>query len=306
MAFDNLVLKAISYEVLSSFFKNDVKAWEEFEKIRNDDLNYFVSFSSRFTKSEEEKRRFEDIWRNVRDSFSSLKINYDILIKGEENFPKNIDGDTKVLYSAGKKVLMEGKKIAIFGRRDPSLSAKDDARKIVDQSISLGYTILSPLERGLNLYILSYALENGGNVIGVLSNSLNKCPFTEAEGVMEELYNKGLLLSQFAPSKKREPWHVALRNRFISFFGDAFFLLEEGDGGPEWKIVDEALMNGKRVMTTVSNVNNPNYRWFKNRVDESGMLVYKKKGDLKLLFPNPVTTKRIKKVKEKLPSLFDE
>lgn len=298
----NNTLKAISYEVLCEYLKDDKRAFDEFKKIENEDLDYFVSFSSRYTKNEEEKLRFEEIWRKTRDSFSKMKIDYDVLEKGSEDFP-SVGDDINFLYTAGNKELLKEKKLVVFGDKNPSMQAKEDSKRILSEAVFYGYTILSPLECGLDNFILEEVLKIGGNTIAILSDSLNRCSSIEEEEVMENLYKSGLLVTQFAPSRKREVWYSVLRNRLLSSLGDAFFIIEEKDGGPGWKIVDEALEKGKKVMALSSVIENPNFRWFKKKI-ESGLLVYKKKTDLKSLFLTE-TIKKEKKKKESPPSLFD-
>ena len=80
-----------------------------------------------------------------------------------------------------------------------------------------------------------------GKVVAVMHTFPLKPDGKEAlstlKGVLE---NDGLLISPIGLSQRSERWHQALRNRVLATLSSCLVLLEEKDGGPSWKVFDEA------------------------------------------------------------------
>lgn len=291
--------EAEAYLTLLSFFNGDEeKAWIEYQRVKKEDIPFFVSYAKKITSSDTEENRFTQIWREVRDSFENEKIPFTVIGENSEYFPFNSEQtNVHFLYCGGKIELLKKKKIVVLGSSMPSLKAKEDALLAVDEIIKSGAVLLSPLDNGIGAFALSVAIKRGGDAIAMLSSSLSKCPNEALLPLMGEIYEKGLLLTQFPPLVKREKWHVVLRNRFLSSLGDGFFLTEEKNGGPSWPIFDKAMEEGKRCMVPYSLLDNPNYSWFKKRV-ECGALVYKKPKDIKKLIGSEKEKKKAKSEEE--------
>lgn len=270
--------KASAYTALSLFYSDDKKAWDILTSLDVDYSLSFPSYTREFTSTQEEESRFNALWRDVRSSFELCRINYTVLpYEDEEN-------NIHFLYLAGDAGLQEGKKLVFLGAVMPSLEARKDTYLCVQEAIKNGYTIVAPFESGLGPYALSVAVKEGGKAVAVLSSNLTMCSNESLLELMEAIYSKGLLVSQFSPHTKREKWHMVLRNRFLSSFGDAFYLSEEKDGGPGWAVFDAALKKGKKCGISYSAVSNANYSWCRAR-SEDGALVIKKPKDIKALFP---------------------
>lgn len=287
--------KASAYTALSLFYSDDKKAWDTLSALKADYSLSFPSYTREFTSSLDEEARFNSIWRDVRASFESCRINYSVLpYEDEEN-------SIHFLYLAGDESLINGKKLVFLGAVMPSLEARKDTYLCVKEAINNGYTIVAPFESGLGPYALSVAIKEGGKAVAVLPSNLTTCPNESLLELMEAIYNKGLLLSQFSPYTKREKWHMVLRNRFLSSFGDAFYLSEEKDGGPGWAVFDGALKKGKKCALSYSSASNVNFSWCRIRSEE-GALVIKKPKEIKKLF----TVSRKKREEGKKTPALDE
>lgn len=283
---NELLQKAINYETLASFFKDRDKAYSLLDNIGDAP---FPSKAKSFVDSYLDEEKLCEEWRRVRDSFSSSKIPFEII-----STPELKENSVHFLYGAGNVELRDGKSIVILGAKEPSLQAKKDTTSVIDEAIKENLTILCPLELGLSSFALSYALKNNGKVIALLSSWLTKCPSEVLQPLMEEVYNKGLLLTQFAPSIKSEKWHVVLRNKLLAILGDAFFLPEEKDGGPSWPTFDLALTLNKPALISASILDNPNYKWCQDR-EKKGATRYNNKKDIKKLFGEKPKVRRTKK-----------
>lgn len=297
--------KAVAFEALSMFFKGDSdKAWEVLESLDADYSSPFASYTRDFTSSQEEENEFNEIWRRVRDAFDKEKIPYKILDQDDERVRGRIS-PSHFVYTAGNRELGDEKRLVILGSPLPSLMAKSEIFDAVAFASEKCWAITAPFDLGSGSYALSTALKLGALPIAVLPSGISKCPTQGMLELMEKVYENGILVTQFAPSLKYEKWHVVLRNRFLSSFGDAFFLVEEKDGGPSWPVFDSAYEKGKKTALSFSACTNPNFSWMKTRMKED-VIQYKKSRDLQKLFPGE---KRERKKREKYvdltPSLFD-
>ncbi len=287
--------KAVAYEALVSYYGGDgEKAWKTLSLLDADYSVPFASYTRDITSSPEEEARFNEIWRLVRASFDQSKIDFRITGYSSE--------DVHFLYLAGKTELLTTRKLVFLGAVMPSLQGRSDTARTVIEAVKCGYTIAAPFDSGLGPYALSVALGENGNTIAVLPSSLSKCPNGNLLLLMERIYEKGLLLSQFSPAVKYEKWHVVLRNRFLASFGDAFYMAEEKDGGPGWAVFDSALANGKKCFLSSGIISNPNYGWCRNRL-ERGALELRRKSEIRTIFSSP-GRRREKKTPSQEPSLF--
>lgn len=268
--------KSMAYNTLSAYYGGDGdKAWTIMESLECDFSLPFASYMRLFTSTEEEEERFNALWRDVREAYNRVKIPYTVIPYESSS--------VHYLYLSGKKEVLEGKKLVFLGAVMPSLQGRKDTAEAVIEAVKKGYTVTAPFDSGLGPYALSVALKEGGNVCAVLSNAITMCPNENLLKLMEEVYKNGLLLTQFSPYTKREKWHVVLRNRFLSSFGDAFFLAEEKDGGPGWAVFDPALKSGKRCGISAKCISNPNFTFAQDRYKE-GAVEIKKPRDINLLF----------------------
>lgn len=297
--------KAIAYESLVSFFKGDrEKAWSVLSSLNADFSSPFASYTREFTSSFQEESDFNDIWRRTRDSFSSERIPFSVMDENDERVKGGM-APGHFLYSAGSREIGKEKRLVILGSPLPSLQAKNDIFNGVSLASEKGWAVVAPFDSGSGAYALQSALKLGALPIAVLSSWLSKCPSESLLDLMEQVYSKGILITQASPSMKFEKWHVVLRNRFLSSFGDGFFLVEEKNGGPSWAVFDPAVEKGKKAAISFSAATNPNFSWCIERL-QGDVIPYKKPKDLQKLFGEEKTPrKRREKYVDLTPSLFD-
>ena len=297
--------KAIAYEALSLFYKGDRdKAWNVLSSLNADFTSPFASYTREFTSSFQEEAEFNEIWRNTRDAFSKERIPFSVIDEEDERVKDRMT-PVHFLYSAGERELGDEKRLVILGTPLPSLQAKSEIFDAVSLSSEKGWAVVAPFDSGSGAYALQSALKLGALPIAVLSSGISKCPSESMLELMEQVYNKGILITQNAPCVKYEKWHVVLRNRFLSSFGDAYFLVEEKNGGPSWAVFDPAVEKGKKASISLSAASNPNFTWCSERLKDD-VVPYKKPKDLlKLFLEEEKPRKRKEKYVDPTPSLFD-
>ena len=244
------------------------------------------------------------VYKRVSEAFESERIDYSIIPSTSPLFPQNKSKEpVYYLYAAGKKDLLAKRKVICLGSPMPSIQGKSDMAKAVSAIVSLDGAVLAPLDNGLGAFALSMALREGGAAIAILSSPLSKCQNPNLLDLMNALYERGLLISQFAPSVKSQKWHVVLRNRFIAGISESVYLAEDKDGGPSWAIFDLAKELGCSTKLAKSFVENPNYKWSLERV-QSGSLVEKSPLDMKKLLPQRANREKRVEFDNLIPDLF--
>lgn len=297
--------EAKSFETLKTALNGDRDLAYGILKSSGLDLSSpFPSISEKISqKVKIDREELDTLWRDVRASFDKERVDYKIIPDTSPLFPFSVKSEpVHYLYAAGNIELLSSYKIAFLGMGLPSLQGKEDTARAVEAAVESGAVVASPLDLGLPAFALSRALKLGGSAIAILSSFVSKCPNENLMELMSEIYKKGLLLTEFSPYQKREKWHVVYRNKGIAALADAAFLAEEKDGGPSWAIFDGILKRGMPAGISKNAIENPNYRWCKERAGE-GAIEITKCSNIKKLLPRP---KRVRKEEyiELTPDLF--
>lgn len=297
--------EAKSFETLTAALSGDRDLAYGILKSSEFDLSMpFPALSEEISKKAgADRESLDTIWRGVREAFDKERVDYKIIPDSKPLFPETLKSEpVHYLYGAGNIDLLSSYKVAFLGVGIPSLQGKEDTAKAVEAAVDSGTVIIAPFDLGTPSFALSRALKLGGSVIAVLSSFVSKCPNENLIELMGEIYDKGLLLSEFSPYQKREKWHVVYRNKTIAKIADAAFLSEEKDGGPSWAIFDGIMKKGAPVGISKAASENPNYKWCRMRIDE-GAFGIAKCDNIKKLLPRE---KRKKKevYKDLTPDLF--
>ena len=231
-------------------------------------------------------KRTDDVtlaYKSVSDAFDSERIDYSIISYTSHLFPYNrSDEPVYYLYAAGNKELLSKEKVTCLGSPMPSLQGKNDMANAVEVIIAMDAAVAA---------------------IAVLSTPLSKCNNHNLLDLMGQLYEKGLLVSQFAPSVKTQKWHVVLRNRFLSGISNSVYLAEDKDGGPSWAVFDLAMELGAKTMLSKAIVENPNLKWPRDRM-QKGSLVEKNPSDIRKLIDKRSSRVKSSMLDDLIPDLF--
>ena len=276
------VNEAMAYEALYAVYKDDGKASGMFRRLSGlcDVSEPFPSYIERFEEvTEVPAGLLLEAWRKVRDSFEAERISYVIL--GEESplFPQLRGDHFPFVYAAGDMDCLSVPSVAILGSLLPSIKGRSDTLDAVTVLVENDVAVAAPLEKGIAASALSYAMKLGGKAIGVMASPLSKCISPDLVELQAQLYEKGVLLSPFAPSRRTERWFQMVRNRYIASAFRAVFIPEEKDGGAAWSIAGNAIGNGARLMISESLCQNPNLR-FPGKAVSDGAAVFVRREDI--------------------------
>ncbi len=169
-----------------------------------------------------------------------------VLGRSDENYPHRLKSRLKgsapaILYFAGNPELLNSGGLAIVGARDVDEDGLEFTRHVSFVCAGQGITVVSGGARGVDREAMFAALNEGGNVVGVIADSLSK---TVVSRKYREAVKSGclLLLSPFDPEAGFSVGNLMGRNRYIYTMADyALIISSSAEKGGTWTGVTENL-----------------------------------------------------------------
>lgn len=143
------------------------------------------------------------------------------------------------------ELLQQNPCIAIVGSRSASGYGLDQAARFADALARAGFVIISGMARGVDQAAHAGALAAGGATIAVLGNGVQE-PWPRWSG-LQDLTERGLLLSEFPPGQSPRRHHFPLRNRLIAALADAVLVIEAAHASGSLITAHWALDMGREV-----------------------------------------------------------
>lgn len=181
----------------------------------------------------------------------------------DEKFPtiiKSIPYPPLGLYVGGylKNDFLSGelteKSIALVGSRNPSLYGLEASRQLSFDLALSGYTIVSGLAKGLDSVAHKGALQAKGKTIAVLGNGLDICYPRDQAFLYDEIWEKGLLVSEYPLGQEPRQYTFPERNRIISGLSQALIVIESTIRSGTNITVNHALEQGKDVFAVPGSI----------------------------------------------------
>ncbi len=162
---------------------------------------------------------------------SATKENFEKIIKGLEdrgikavtieskNYPeslKNIDVPPLILYCKGNDELLNSHTFSIVGSRKCVPLSIKLAEDYTTALSSVGFTIVTGNADGIDQVVLSTAIKNDSPIISVIAGGLDCIDKTISATLMHQVAQKGLIVSEYAPSVPSLAFHFPVRNRIIA------------------------------------------------------------------------------------------
>ncbi|MCX7016077.1 MAG: DNA-protecting protein DprA, partial [Candidatus Sumerlaeota bacterium] len=106
--------------------------------------------------------------------------------------------------------------IAVVGSRLSSPYGRLATEQIVGQLVAAGMCIVSGLALGIDSAGHRAAIKNGGRTLAVMANGLARCYPVENRALMEEVVERGAVLSEYPMEEKPARMNFPERNRIIA------------------------------------------------------------------------------------------
>lgn len=280
--------EALNYFTVQAFFKNsDKKTAPIFEKLKLeidtikpliDNKNIVADFLNTSTEM------LEAEYFNTLNGFKLLKQNDIILKKGEEGYPERLavtDTAPPFIFARGNIDLLKERIVAIVGTRQPSEKGKESAYRLSEILGRYNIVIASGLARGIDTQAHTAAVRhNNCMTVSVIGTSLAKAYPAENSKLQELISEKGLVISQFAPSEKVQRWFFPMRNAVMSGISLATVVIEAGETSGALKQADYALKQGRYVFIPQSALDNTAISWPRKYIQRPGAYSFRKINEL--------------------------
>jgi DNA processing protein len=155
------------------------------------------------------------------------KYGAEIILACEENYPSSllhIPDFPPVIIVKGNTQLFKKPMFAIIGARNSSINGNKLSFEFAKEISDAGFTIVSGLARGIDSFAHKGSLDNG--TIGVIAGGINHVYPKENIKLYEEIYNKGLIVTEQPINSSVLAQHFPQRNRIIAGLASGVLVVE--------------------------------------------------------------------------------
>lgn len=256
--------RALNYEtVVSILQKADSHCWESFSRISEkcstiEELPYNVQvYADELGVSAEVVK---DTYSKCRLAFERLDPKTLIVDPSSPMWPASVIG-IPFLYLLGDPSLLGTVGINVVGTRNPSDRGIKLTREVVDSLGKSDFTIISGLAMGIDGVAHIEALSKDFRTIAVIGTSVCDSYPPKHEKLQKLISQHGLLVSQFAPSRKVQQYFFMQRNLLMAQLGQGSFIIESRDGGGGVKEAQYSEKLGKKVFILRETYDNRTFLW---------------------------------------------
>lgn len=208
---------------LVKFFGNAKAAWSadfaDLNKagIRKNALGAFINFRIKHPDAPEKLAAYCD-----RQKISLCSI-------FDDDYPpilKEIDSPPMFFYYRGK-LQPQVQRIGIVGSRHNTAYGQNVALELGEQLAAAGLTVVSGAARGIDTFAHRGALQSG-RTVAVLGCGINVIYPPENKKLLEQIAERGVVLSEFPPQLPPNPGTFPTRNRIIAGLSRGIVVVEAG------------------------------------------------------------------------------
>ena len=156
----------------------------------------------------------------------------------DDDFPsrlREISGCPPVLFYRGQdfaSIMKQSYFVTIVGTRTPTPYGKMVSRQIAGELAERGIIVISGLARGIDAEVHRAVLHENKPTIAVVGCGPDLPYPPENAGLMEQIAETGLIISEHPPGVPPRKQHFPARNRILSGLADAVAVIEaSGDSG---------------------------------------------------------------------------
>ncbi len=178
-----------------------------------------------------------------------------VMSRGDEAYPARLKSlkhlAPPILNGAGNASLLSDGGMAVVGSRDADDEALDFTERVARACAEQSMQIVSGGARGVDSAAMLAAVEAGGNVVGVLADSLGRAAVS---GKYRDALEEGrlALVSPYDPASGFNVGHAMQRNDHIYALADRSLVVNASVGkGGTWAGATSALKKGREVFVRI-------------------------------------------------------
>lgn len=159
------------------------------------------------------------------------------------------------LAYAGSLAVLDQPRVAIVGTRSASAAGIAFSRQLGASLSAAGVAVVSGLARGIDGAAHRGAMcsDVEGRAVGVLGTGLGVAYPREHRQLQGVIGDRGLLLSEYEPTRGPRPEAFPLRNRIVAQLAQVVIVVESGATGGSLLTVHEAAMRGRPILAVPNN-----------------------------------------------------
>ena len=184
---------------------------------------------------------------------------------------KLIKNPPKKLYCIGDLGVLSGMNVSVVGSRTTNTYGRTTAEAIARQLAEKDVCVVSGMARGIDTCVHKGALSVGGKTAAVLGCGLDICYPPENRRLMEEIAEKGLLLSEYEPGTKADRYNFPNRNRIISGLSRMTVVVQARNRSGSLITAELAAEQGREVMAVPGNIDSQ-YNLGSNKLIKEGAI----------------------------------
>lgn len=180
--------------------------------------------------------------------------------RGEVEYPNQLlelEDAPEKLYCRGDRSLLHTTCVAIVGSRKCSPYGIHVARAFARRLAEHGITIVSGMAIGIDTAAHQGAMEAGGRTIAVLGCGVDQCYPRESRGLMQQIAENHLVISEYDCGVSARRFHFPARNRIISGLSMAVVLVEAAYRSGSLITAEHAADQGRLLYAVPGNITSP-------------------------------------------------
>ncbi len=209
-------------------------------------------------------------------------IQAEIIPFSDSRYPqrlKEIFDPPILLYARGHTELLASHHVAVVGTRRPTPYGRAVSQRLSRELAQAGLTIVSGMARGVDTCAHHGALEAGGSTVAVLGNGVDVTYPRENRKLMDQIAQRGLIVSEFCLSSTAFPQNFPIRNRIISGMSYAVLVVEGAQYSGSLITARLALEQGREVMAVPGNITSKP-SWAPNLLIKDGAKLIQEASDI--------------------------
>lgn len=176
-------------------------------------------------------QRSLDTAKRVQEKMRTFNI--DLLAYEDLRFPSYLNqfsGLPAVLYFRGD--LREPmSSVGIVGSRRCTAYGKEVAAEAAAHLGKSGVTVISGMAKGIDSYAHTACLKAGGYTLAFVANGVDICYPSEHQTLMEEIVDKGAVISSYPPGTRPRQEFFPYRNKLMAAWGNKLLVVEAAERG---------------------------------------------------------------------------
>ena len=178
-----------------------------------------------------------------------------------------------LLYLRGDAALLSSPMLAMVGNRGASDYGLRTARRFAAAAAERGVTVVSGAAYGIDAAAHEGALEAGGPTIAVLGCGVDVVYPAPHRRLLDEIAEKGALVSEFPLGTRPDAFRFPVRNRIISGLSRAVLVVEAGDKSGSLITARLGLDQGREVMAVPGSIDSPKSDGAHRLIQQGALLV---------------------------------